>query len=183
MESIDTERLRELLLSGSRDPDGPLDGFCKAWLEPRIMLDGDLPKFLNEAKGTDGILGGHQISQAQIQVLIEALRTRQYNWTMQHFFTTVADRFFPVRSNGRGTRCALCNKDLLYWHEWSETVKACPGLGEFQNRNFLAYGTETSRLCFCLDCLIQLRATKELLDELDPGILNYQKRTPGSLKP
>lgn len=183
MESIDTNRLRELLLSESHDPEGPLEGFCQAWLEPRNMLAGDLQKYINEVKGVSGILGGHQISWPQVQVLIEALRTKQYGSTMNLLFNTFGDDIFPVRLPGHGTKCAICDKDIMYWQEWSETIRACPGLGEFENRNFLAYGTKTSRICICLDCLIQLKAAKELLDELDPGILNYQKRTPGSLKP
>lgn len=185
MESIDIDRLRELLLSGSSDHDGPLEGFCKAWLEPRIMLDGDLERLVNEAKGTSGILGGHSVNPKEVQILIEALRTKQYHGYVQ----TLLDIFdnptgiFPVRLPGHGTKCAICDKEIMYWHEWQETIRACPGLGEFENRNFLAYGTKSSRLCVCLDCLVQLKATRELLDELDPGILNYQKRTPGSLKP
>jgi hypothetical protein len=183
MESVDIDRLRGLLLSGSGDPGGPLEGLCQAWQNPRTMLDGDLPKYINEAKGTSGILGGHQISWTQIQVFIEALRSKQYNITMQYLFDIFSGDVFPVRMPGHGTKCSVCGKDILYWKEWSETVKICPGLKEFENRNFLAYGTKTSRACICLDCLIQLRATKKILDELDPGILNYQKRTPGSLKP
>lgn len=184
MESVDIDRLRELLLSGSLDPGGPLEGFCRAWQNPRVMLDGDLSKYINEAKGTSGIFGEPQVSWPQVQVFIEALRTRQYSTIMQVFLNTFSDvTVFPVRLPGRGVKCAVCDKDIMFWQEWSETVKACPGLGEYKNRNFLAYGTKTSRMCVCLDCLIQLKATKELLDRLDPGILNYQKRTSGSLKP
>ena len=182
---IDIDRFRELLLTSQGDPGGPLEGLCKAWQCPRTMLDGDLEKIINEAKGTSGIFGEQQISLDQIQVIIEALRTKQYHGIIQALLDTFSGTYeiFPVRLPGRGTKCALCNKDIMYWSEWSETVKECPGLGEFRNRNFLAYGTKSSRICVCLDCLVQLRATKELLDELDPGILNYQKRTPGSLKP
>ena len=185
MESINIGRLRDLLLSGSHDQNGPLEGFCKAWLEPRVMLDGDLERLMNEAKGTSGILGGHSVNDQEVQLLIEALRTRQYQGYIQTLLDIFAEpgKIFPVRLPGHGVKCAVCGKDIMYWHEWQETVKACPGLGEFENRNFLAYGTKFSRLCVCLDCLIQLKATRELLDELDPGILNYQKRTPGSLKP
>ena len=185
MESIDIDRLRELFKSESHDHGGPLEGFCQAWLEPRTMLDGDLPKIINIAKGTSGILGGHSVNLKEVQILIEALRTKQYHGYVQ----TLLDIFdnptgiFPVRLPGHGTKCAICDKEIMYWHEWQETIRACPGLGEFENRNFLAYGTKSSRLCVCLDCLVQLKATRELLDELDPGILNYQKRTPGSLKP
>jgi hypothetical protein len=183
MESIDIDRLRELLLSESSDPDGPLEGFCQAWQNPRTMLEGDLQKYINIAKGTSGILGGHQVNWPQVQVLIEALRTKQYSTTIQTLLNTFSGEVFPVRMSGHGVKCTVCSKDIMFWQEWSETVKACPGLGEFENRNFLAYGTKTSRMCVCLDCLIQLRATRDLLYRLDPGILNYQKRIPGSLKP
>lgn len=185
MESIDIDRLRELLKSESLDQGGPLEGFCRAWLKPRILLDGDLQRLITVAKGTSGILGGHSVSWPQVQILIEALRSKQYHGDLQTFLDIFADSngIFPVRLPGHGTNCAICKKEIMYWQEWQETVKACPGLGEFENRNFLAYGTNSSRICVCLDCLIQLKATRELLDELDPGILNYQKRTPGSLKP
>jgi hypothetical protein len=183
MEPVDTDRLRELLLTSQEDPGGPLEGLCKAWNHPRTLLDGDLQRLITEAKGTSGILGGHSVSLDQVQIIIEALRSKQYNGIIQTLFYTFSDDIFPVRSNSRETKCALCGKDIMYWHEWLETVKECPGLGEFENRNFLAYGTKYSKSCICLDCLVQLRATKELLDELDPGILNYLKRMPGSLKP
>lgn len=185
MGSIDINRLRELLKSGTYEHDDPLEGFCKSWLKPRTLLDGDLEKLINEAKGTSGIFGGHSVNDHEVQILIEALRTKQYHGYIQTLLDIFADPdgIFPVRLPGHGVKCAICDKDIMYWHEWQETVKACPGLGEFENRNFLAYGTKSSRLCVCLDCLIQLKATRELLDELDPGILNYQKRTPGSLKP
>ena len=184
---FDVDRLRGILLSGEVPVEGineDLRVLAEAWIKPRHFLDGDLPPRMLEAKGPAGLLGGHEVRAPEVGVIIEALRSKQYQGYIKHLFHAFTEEdVFPVRLAGTGTTCSLCGKDIMFWRDWNETVKTCPGIGEFEHRNFLAYGSKTSHSCICLDCLVQLAATRSFLESLDPGILNYQKRTPGSLIP
>jgi len=157
-----------------------------SWLNPRKLLDGDLIKAMSDLRGSRGMIGeNHIIEEKEVGLIIEALRNVQYQGYIRHLFYAFCNsdsEVFPARMSIPGDTCHICGKPVYYWSEWLDLCKENPSIKEFESRNFLAYGASSTKSVLCLDCLIQLKAAKELLDKIDPGILDYKIHTPWALK-
>ena len=152
------------------------------YLFPRPLLDKELPKRI-EAEVLFGPAnqkrGYLKPCLKEICLLLEATQTPQYSRFMMHVFHAFTDNddyLYPI--SGNETReCPICGKTLLEFDSW--TLRSNNGEKD-PNREFLAYGSTNSGLSMCLDCLVQLKEARLIIDNLNPGFLDWTKRNNNS---
>ena len=141
------------------------------YLFPRPLLDRQLPERVKSYRGKQS-QGFLQPNLGEIGLLVEAYRTEQYKRFMKHLFHsfTNPEHLYPVAGNGQ-CECALCGKNLYEEDVWNDMCTRFPGSDEKNKKEYLAYGSKNSSINLCLDCIIQLKETSILLEELEPGYL------------
>lgn len=141
------------------------------YLFPRPLLDRQLPERVQSYRGKQS-QGFLQPNLGEIGLLVEAYRTEQYKRFMKHLFHsfTNPEHLYPVAGNGQ-CECALCGKNLYEEDVWNDMCTRFPGSDEKNKKEYLAYGSKNSSINLCLDCIIQLKETSILLEELEPGYL------------
>lgn len=145
--------------------------FIYLYLFPRPLLDRQLPERVQSYRGKQS-QGFLQPNLGEIGLLVEAYRTEQYKRFMKHLFHsfTNPEHLYPVAGNGQ-CECALCGKNLYEEDVWNDMCTRFPGSDEKNKKEYLAYGSKNSSINLCLDCIIQLKETSILLEELEPGYL------------
>lgn len=171
---IDKEKALELLKKDSkltREEKNLIYTYCY----PRNLLDRELPiRFSNYLKSQNSS-GFKQVDLGSVSLIVEAYRTPQYNRFIKHLmhsFIEHSDKIAPVI--GKETdECPICGKQLYENDLWLDLINKSklPKL-ELDNKEFLAFGSSDSGIIMCKNCLIQLMAANEVLENLEPGYLN-----------
>ena len=148
------------------------------FLFPRPLLDRELPSRIEKEVlfGTANQRKGYLTPcLKEICLLIEACKTPQYSRFMKHVFHAFTDNddyIYPILGEEK-RECPICGKTLLEYDNW---LKRCGENGKDPNREYLAFGSTDSRLSLCLDCIVQLKETRPIIDQLEPDFLDWRKR-------
>lgn len=149
---------------------------------PRQLLDRELPTRISAYRSQSGNINGVKVPDSgEITLLIEASKTEQYGRFMKHLMHAFENpqNIFPLTGTEKH-ECPLCGKTLYEYDVWSELTKNYPK--EESSKDFLAYGSSESEITLCSDCLAQLFSAKKIIDEIDPGFLDWTKRETTSIK-
>lgn len=146
---------------------------------PRPLLDMELPSRIMKYRGQENQKGFLTPNTQEIGLLLEALRTAQYSRFMfhnLHAFLGDGVEIFPVSGNEE-CECSLCRKKTYPYEKWAELCNQYPGTGEEENKEYLAFGSDHTKLTICLDCLVQLRSLHEFLKTVEgENYLDYKQR-------
>ena len=147
------------------------------YLFPRPLLDKELPVRIQSIRG-ENRKGSLSVNFKEVCALVEACNTLQYNRFMKHIFhafTNEADKLFPI-SGKEERECPICGKKIFEVEVWDYLCKKYSEQGEENNKEFLAFGSTESKLSLCLDCIIQLKEARFVVDSIDPSYLDWRKR-------
>lgn len=129
------------------------------YLYPRNLLDRELISRIIKYRG-DNILGSLTPDLGEVTLLIEAYRTSQYSRYLKHLFhsfTVDNSNVFPIDGTEK-RECGICGKKIVEYVEWNNNNLS---------KEYLAYGSENTGISLCLDCLIQLKTTHNILSEIE----------------
>lgn len=143
--------------------------------QPQILLDGDLQKFIMDYREkTYGHRRGSLVEDPdEISLILKAYLSPQYRRYIKHLMISFADEtenIFPVEGIEQ-EECGLCHKVIYQHSQWTSICRAHPEFGEQSRKEYLSIGSHKSNNSICTNCLIQLRAARELLEYLTPGFL------------
>lgn len=141
---------------------------------PRNLMDKELPSRIiayRQSIGlpSQGVLVPHL---GETALLIEALRTPQYERFMKHLFIAFCDpaKVSPV-SGQEIDECPICGKKIYEHDIWNQTFQ---GTQEINSREFLSFGSSDSGIIMCLDCMIQLFNAFEILKNINSNFLGWK---------
>lgn len=117
---------------------------------PRPLLDRELPNRINNTNDFN----------KKILLLCEACRTEQYGRYIKHLFHAFLD------NNGNNT--VKITEDL-------SEEDFCPLCGKKLENNS-TFGSKESTSMLCDDCLKAIIITRNIMEILDPGFLDWTKR-------
>ena len=141
---------------------------------PRPLPDYGLPDRIQEYRASHMI--GENGNDSEVAFLLEACQTEQYGRFMKHIMHAFGDasNVHPVQGytiEGKETdTCCICGKELHEHASWSLNFPSDT------DRHFLCFGSTDSSSVICIDCLIRLVRTIEIINEVDPGFLDWTKR-------
>lgn len=149
------------------------------YLFPRPLLDRQLPERIIAYRKNKNPQGSLQSDLGEIGLLVEAYRTEQYKRFMKHLFHSFTDpeQLFPIAGLGQ-CECAICGKNMYEEGAWSDLCSRFEyNQLEKEKKEYLAFGSKNSGINLCLDCIIQLKETSILLEEIEPGyLLDWRSR-------
>ena len=160
------------LLRGNTTLSGPEKNLIYAYCYPRPLRDYELPSRIQSYRASNNIdsCGGPDDTQ-EVILLVEACQTEQYCRFMKHLMHAFGnpDKLFPVAGNDEES-CSICGKKIYEWDKWKELFPEDPG-----NHN-LCYGSTDSEVVLCVDCLTRLVKAIGVMNDIDPGFLDWTKR-------
>ena len=82
-------------------------------------------------------------------------------------------KIYPVTDPGHSEnpKCGICDCDILYHEDWEKQSH------EDQQKEWLALGSTETGIMLCKHCLIQLLNSINIMNTIDPGYLDWSKRT------
>lgn len=153
--------------------------FIYLFLFPRPLLDRELPPRVKEAhfqRGDTRNKGIISPNALDVTLILEASQTPQYGRFIKHLMYAFCDSSKLIVSRGVNTYdCPICGKSLLGDSLWEASV----GKSDTEHE-FLAIGSRESSVTLCIDCISQLTESKRLIEEIDPGFLDWRKRMSNS---
>lgn len=175
---ISSEEAKKIL-SGSNKLTSEEKNLVYAYCYPRQLTDRELPSRVMQFRSSQGIPGKGTLYTSgsdlgEITLLLEACKTEQYGRFMQHLMHAFCDpeKIYPV-SDSEEFDCCICGKKLLGHDDWVVRSKN----GELdKNKEYLTFGSKESSVVLCMDCLTHLVAARDIIDEIDPGFLDWTKR-------
>ena len=141
---------------------------------PRQLGDRELPdrvKASRKKRGPIARSGFLEPDDLETSLIIEAGKTMQYERFIKHLMHSFSDPQKVCQITGTDVlECPICGKKVRELNIWDSTLD--------HTKEHLAYGspTETS-IVLCVDCLIQLVNASDIMQVLDPGYLDWTKRT------
>lgn len=148
-------------------------------LFPPIIPDKELPTLIvknREAEGKKPLFNfsGFLVPvESEIAILYSAFKSEQYQRFMLHLLHSFTSdkKVYPIGGRFK-SNCALCNKVLYNYDIWYEECLKFPQLAEKEKerKEFLSFGSNTSNLNLCLDCIVQLKALKSIVEYLNNNI-------------
>ena len=141
---------------------------------PRQLGDKELPARVLRSRKNRGpqARNGFLVPDLiEADLIIEAGKTLQYERFIKHIMHAFSNpsQISPI-SGLDIIECPICGKKVREANIWNPTLDP--------TKEHLAFGNpEQTGIILCLDCIIQLGVAKEILDILDPGFLDWTKRT------
>ena len=160
------------LLKGNNTLDNAEKNLIYAYCYPRQLRDYELPSRIQayrQARGTG--INGQPKDPQEVILLVEACQTEQYCRFMKHIMHAFGNpnKIYQV-AGSEESECSLCGKKIYEWDKWMELF---PGDHEKHN---LCYGSTDSEIVLCIDCLSRLVEAIGIMNEIDPGFLDWTKR-------
>ena len=158
----------------SRDDKNLIYAYCF----PRQLLDRELPfriKLYRDKFGYSHL----QVDSSEVSLIVEASQTEQYKRYIKHLMYSFSDasKVNPVNNineDDENPRCGICDCELLYYDKWNSRV---PDFSEeYKDRELLAFGSTESGIILCKHCLLHLISAINIINNIDPGFLDYTKR-------
>ena len=149
--------------------------FTLGSFQPYILLDGDLQRFImdHREKAYGHLRGSLNEDPDEVSLILKAYLSPQYRRYIKHLmisFTDDSNEIFPVKGF-EVEECGLCHKKIYQYSHWESICQANPSFGEQDRKEYLSIGSHQSNNSICTNCLVQLRAAKDLLEYLMPGFL------------
>ena len=139
---------------------------------PRPLLDRQLMSRvadLHRQRGDVNNIGALFPNAQDITLILEAGRTEQYGRFIKHLMHAFCNNEYIYKVAGvEEYQCPICGKVLYGSDLWDSQVDV---YGET-----LAIGSSESSITLCIDCLIQLNSAKDLINFIDPSVLDWMKR-------
>lgn len=137
---------------------------------PLNIGDYELPGLIQNERGLHQE-GWLKPKDEEILLLLRAYSCKQYEGYMKHlmwaFTKNPSSIIIPShREEDEELTCGICSKILYPWDEWEDKCKSSPAYKESERREFLAFASNMSSQCMCLNCQIQMNALLELLKEM-----------------
>lgn len=141
---------------------------------PRPLGDRELPSRVmksRKARGVNYRNGFLQPDDLETSLIIEAGKTMQYERFIKHIMHAFSDPQKIYQISGTDIlECPICGKKLRELNIWDSTLDRA--------KEHLAFGSPTeTNIVLCMDCLIQLINAADIIQVLDPGYLDWTKRT------
>lgn len=141
---------------------------------PRPLKDRELPaRVLRSRKnrGPQARNGFLTPDPIETDLIIEAGKTIQYGRFIKHIMHAFSDPTHISPISGLDViECPICGKKVREANIWDPTLDP--------SREHLAFGNpEETGIILCLDCIIQLGCARDIIDNLEPGFLDWTKRT------
>lgn len=137
---------------------------------PTNIGDYELPGLIREERGEhpEGFLVP---KEREILLLLRAYSCGQYGGYMKHLLWAFTKNPESIkvpghREVGENLDCGICGKVLYPWDEWESKCQEAPAFRERERREFLAYASELSSQCMCLNCQVQMNALLGILKEI-----------------
>lgn len=135
---------------------------------PKNIGDYELPNLIKEERGShqEGFM---KPNENELLLLLRAYSCRQYEGYMKHLLWAFTRNHDSIRVPSLGDEeltCGICGKKLYPYNEWTELCKKSPAYGEEQRKEHLAFASELSSQCMCLNCQIQMMALWDLIKEM-----------------
>ncbi len=160
------------LLKNNKVLDNSEKNLIYAYCYPRPLGDYELPSRVKAYRdsrmtGPDGKADDPQ----EVILLVEACQTDQYRRFMKHLMHAFGnpDKLFPVAGSDEES-CSICGKKIYDWDKWKELFP------EDQGNHKLCYGSTDREVVLCVDCLKRLVEAIGVMNEIDPGFLDWTKR-------
>lgn len=136
---------------------------------PRPLPDYGLPPRIQEHRLASGV--GAYGDPTEIAFILEACQTEQYGRFMKHIMHAFGDPelVFPIAGEGEG-ECCICGKEVYEYSKWSQDYP------DDTEKHMLCFGSKDSSVVLCVDCLLRLVKAIEVINEIDPGFLDWTKR-------
>lgn len=136
------------------------------YLKPRPLLDMELPNRIQASRG-DKILGFLEPNLKETTLIIEAYRCEQYNRYIKHLMYSFLDPsiIHPVIGNNVCS-CGICKKDIYEQTVWENTISD-------PRKEKLAFRSDNTSISLCLNCLVQLKYSADILNKIEPGFLRF----------
>lgn len=146
-----------------------------AYCYPRQLLDRELPSRVQNFRKNSNLplLGTTDYNIGEITLIIEAGQTEQYGRFIKHLMHAFCDssKVFQVEELEGEKNCCICGKNLLGITDWENTFSDVD-----HRKEKLAFGSTESSVILCIDCLTQLLNAYNLINEFDPGFLDWTKK-------
>lgn len=148
--------------------------FVYMYCYPRPLGDRELPARIRSSRkkrGPNARSGFLEPDDLETSLIIEAGKTMQYERFIKHLMHSFSDPQKICQITGTDVlECPICGKKVRELNIWDSTLD--------HTKEHLAYGspTETS-IVLCVDCLVQLVNASDIIQVLDPGYLDWTKRT------
>jgi len=141
---------------------------------PRQLKDRELPARVlrsRKKRGPQARNGFLTPDLIEADLIIEAGKTLQYERFIKHLMHAFSDPTQISPISGIDTiECPICGKRIREANIWNPTLDP--------TKEHLAFGNPNqTSIILCLDCIIQLGIAREIINELDPGFLDWTKRT------
>lgn len=141
---------------------------------PRPLQDRELPDRVMRARkkrGPNARNGFLEPDDLETSLIIEAGKTSQYERFIKHLMHSYSSPQNVCQISGTDTlECPICGKKLRELNIWDSTLD--------HTREHLAFGSPSeTNIVLCIDCLTQLVNAAEIIQILDPGYLDWTKRT------
>lgn len=162
------------ILEGREDLTREEKNFIYLYCFPRPLLDRELAprvELEHKKRGDPGNRGSLIPNALDVTLILEASRTEQYGRFIKHLMHSFCDESNLFKVSGINTfECPICGKLLSGENLWKVSQFSDP------EKEFLAIGSKKSSVILCLDCLIQLNASKDLVEYIDPSFLDWRKK-------
>lgn len=131
------------------------------------LLDMELPSKIQKERGKF-YKGWLNPVDKELVILIGAYRSKQYGKFIRHLLHSFMNPkdVYPIEGRYKD-KCCICGKELYNFDIWKEECNKFPELKEYENKEFLTFGSKSSTVCLCLDCLVQLKSLNEILKVLE----------------
>lgn len=163
----ETEKFRELLKNSGMGREAM--NIAYLYCCPRPLEDYGLPPRIQSYRMSTGV--GPCGDDSEIAFIIEACKTEQYGRFMKHIMHAYQDpeNIFPVAGTETDT-CCICGKTLCESDLWAQSFPLDA------ERHNLCFSSKESSAVLCIDCIVRLIKSIQLMNELDPGFLDWTKR-------
>lgn len=157
-------------LESSDQFDNPSKNIIFTELFPPIISDMELPGLIHQNRKTN-FRGWLTPEESEVAILYSAFKSEQYQRFILHLLHSFTSdkKVYPVGGRYK-SKCAICDKILYNYDVWYEECLRFPKLEEKEKKEFLSFGSKTSDLNLCLDCIVQLKVLKTLIKGLHSDI-------------
>lgn len=163
-----------VLLRDNKTLDSSEKNLIYAYCYPRQLRDYELPSRIqqyriNKLTGPDGKFDDPQ----EVIMIVEACQTEQYGRFMKHLMHAFGnpEKIFPVAGESEET-CCICGKTVYEWDKWTKEL----GPEGDSDKSKICYGSTDSKVVLCKSCLGRLIEAIEIINDVDPGFLDWTKR-------
>lgn len=167
------------LLANENEIDNQEKWLVFSYLFPRSILDRQLPSIIQRYRcGYNSMSGFLSPNLGESSIIVEAYRTQQYNRFIRHLihsFVRDSEKVNPMAGQEE-CNCSLCDKKIYGFDLWNDFCDKYNNTIERDQKEYLSFMSVDSGLNICKNCLIQLINADQIIEDLEPGYLDFGRR-------